>query len=199
MFSCSLEMSIYIPTIGPQVAIAGSVNEPGIFELKGETNISGALEQAGGLTALATTERVVLERIENRERRRVDEFTLDATGLQRMLQDGDLLKISPISPKFENAVMIRGNVAFPGRFPWHEGMRVSDLIPTHETLITNDHWNQQNHLADARHTDLMTDIAETNSEINWDYAAIERLDERDSEHSSDSLQSWQCHRQPGVF
>ena len=170
---------IYIPTIGPQVAIAGSVNEPGIFELKGETNISGALKDAGGLTALATTERVLLERIENRERRRVDEFALDATGLQRTLKDGDLLKIFPISSKFENAVIIRGNVAFPGRFPWHEGMRVSDLIPTRETLVTNDHWNQQNHLADERHTDLMTDIAETNSEINWDYAAIERLDEHD--------------------
>jgi protein involved in polysaccharide export with SLBB domain len=170
---------IFIPTIGPQVAIAGSVNEPGIFELKGETNISGALEEAGGLTALATTERVLLERIENRERRRVDQFTLNAAGLQRMLKDGDLLKISPISSKFDNAVMIRGNVASPGRFPWYEGMRVSDLIPTREALITNEHWNQQNHLADERHTDMMTDIVQTNSEINWDYAAIERLDEHD--------------------
>jgi len=170
---------IYIPTIGPQVAIVGSVNEPGIFELKGDTNISSALEEAGGLTNLATTGRVLLERIENRKKRRVDEFALDATGLQRMLKDGDLLKISPISSQFENAVMIRGNVAAPGRFPWHEGMRVSDLISSREVLITNDHWNQQNHLADERHTDMMTDIAQTNAEINWDYAVIERLDERD--------------------
>ena len=58
---------IYIPAIGPQVAIAGSVNEPGIFELKGDTNISAALEEAGGLTNLATTERALLERIENRK------------------------------------------------------------------------------------------------------------------------------------
>lgn len=170
---------IYIPTIGPQVAIVGRVNEPGIFELKGDTNISAALEEAGGLTNLATTERVLLERIENRKKRRVEEFALDATGLQRMLKDGDLLKIFPISSQFENAVMIRGNVVSPGRFPWHDGMRVSDLIPSREVLVTNDHWNQQNHLADERHTDMMTDIAQTNAEINWDYAAIERLDEHD--------------------
>jgi protein involved in polysaccharide export with SLBB domain len=170
---------IYIPTIGPQMAIVGRVNEPGIFELKGDTNISAALEEAGGLTNLATTERVLLERIENRKKRRVEEFALDATGLQRMLKDGDLLKIFPISSQFENAVMIRGNVASPGRFPWHDGMRVSDLIPSREVLVTNDHWNQQNHLADERHTDMMTDIAQTNAEINWDYAAIERLDEHD--------------------
>ena len=170
---------VYIPTIGAQVAIAGSVNEPGIFELKGETNISSALEEAGGLTVLATTERILLERIENRQRRRVDEFALDATGLQRKLKDGDLLKISPISSQFENAVMIRGNVASPGRFPWHEGMRVSDLIPSRAVLVTNDHWNLQNHLADERHTDMMTDIDLTSAEINWSYAAIERLDEAD--------------------
>jgi protein involved in polysaccharide export with SLBB domain len=170
---------IYIPTIGPQVAIVGNVNEPGIFELKGDTSITAALECAGGLTNLATIESVLLERIENRKERRVDQFSLDTTGLQRMLRDGDLLKISPISSQFENAVMIRGNVAAPGRFPWHEGMRVSDLIPSREVLLTREHWNLQNHLADERHTDMMTDIDETNAEINWDYAAIERLDEHD--------------------
>ena len=35
---------IYIPPAGPQVAIMGSVNEPGIYELKGETTIAAALE-----------------------------------------------------------------------------------------------------------------------------------------------------------
>jgi polysaccharide export outer membrane protein len=170
---------IYIPAVGPQVAIVGNVNEPGIFELKGETTIASAVEGAGGLTNLAATARVLLERIEDRKLRRVDEFALDVRGLQRMLRDGDLLRISPISPQFENAVTIRGNVASPGRFPWHEGMRVSDLVPSREFLLTSDHWNQQNHLADERHTDMMTDIALSNAEINWGYAAIERLDKKD--------------------
>jgi polysaccharide biosynthesis/export protein len=170
---------IYIPPVGPQVAIVDNVNEPGVYELNGETSIASALESAGGLTSLAGVDRVLLERIEDHRRRRVDEFALDAAGLQRMLKDGDLLKISSISPKFENAVMIRGNVATRGRFPWHDGMRVSDLIPSRDVLVTNDHWNQQNHLADERHSDMMTDIALTNAEINWDYAVIERLDEHD--------------------
>jgi polysaccharide export outer membrane protein len=170
---------IFIPTIGPQVAIVGSVNEPGIFELKSETSVSLALEEAGGLTNLATTERVILETIDDRSKHHVDEFRLNASGLQRILNDGDVLKISPISSEFDNAVTIRGNVASPGRFPWHEGMRVSDLIPSREVLVTNDHWNQQNHLSDERHTDMMTDIVQTNAEIDWDYAAIERLDDRD--------------------
>jgi protein involved in polysaccharide export with SLBB domain len=138
---------IYIPPIGPQVAIVDNVNDPGIFELKGDTTIAEALSNAGGLTSLARVDRAILERIENHTRRRVDEFPLDASGLQRTLMDGDLLRIGLISPRFENSVTLRGNVARPGRFLWHEGMRISDVIPSRNVLITRRHWNQQNSLA----------------------------------------------------
>ena len=135
---------IYIPPIGAQIAISGNVNEPGIYELKGETTVAAALEGAGGLTSLAGAERILLERIENHSRRRVEEFPLDASGFARLLHDGDLLRIFPLSPKFENAVTLRGNVAQPGRYVWKEGMRVSDLIPSRDFLITRDFWNRQN-------------------------------------------------------
>jgi polysaccharide biosynthesis/export protein len=82
----------------------------------------------------------------------VEEFPLDATGLARLLQDGDLLRIYPLSPKFENAVTLRGNVAQPGRYVWKEGMKVSDLIPSRDFLITRDFWNRQNQPA-PRDTD----------------------------------------------
>ena len=170
---------IYIPPAGPEVALMGSVNEPGIYELKGATTIAEALKDAGGLTNLAQADRALLEQIEAHRRRRVDDFPLDAPGLERELKDGDLLRIFPISPQFENAVMLRGNVAQPGRFPWHEGMRISDLIPSRNFLITREYWNQQNHLAGNAHVDMMADLAENSAEINWDHASIERLDEQD--------------------
>ena len=44
---------------------------------------------------------------------------------------------------------LRGNVAQPGRFPWHDGMRVSDLIPSRDALITRSYWYQQSHLAES--------------------------------------------------
>jgi protein involved in polysaccharide export with SLBB domain len=140
---------IYIPPAGPQVAILGSVNEPGIYELKGETTIATALSDAGGLTNLAEVDRVLLEKIENHRRRGADDFPLDASGLERKLKDGDMLRIFPISPQFENAVMLRGNVSQPGQFPWHEGMRVSDLIPSRDFLITRSYWYQEGHLTDS--------------------------------------------------
>ncbi len=140
---------IYIPTVGPQVALMGSVNEPGIYELRGETRIASALTDAGGLTNLAEVDRVLLEQIENHRRRRADDFPLDVSGLQRKLNDGDLLRIFPISPEFENTVTLRGNVTNPGRFPWHDGMRVSDLIPSRDALITRSYWYQESHLAES--------------------------------------------------
>lgn len=141
---------IYIPPVGSQIAVTGSVNEPGIYELNGETTVTAALEGAGGLTSLAGAKRALLERIDNRSTRRVEEFQLDAQGLQRQLVDGDLLRIYPISPKFENSVTLRGSVAQPGRYAWREGMRISDLIPSRDFLITRDFWNEQNELVPSR-------------------------------------------------
>ena len=137
---------IYFPSIGAQVAISGDMNVPGIYELKGETTVGAALAGAGGITSLADAERVVLERIENHSSRQVEEFALDTTGQGHLLRDGDLLRVFPLSPKFENAVTLRGNVAQPGLYAWKEGMRISDLIPSRGFLITRDYWNQQNHL-----------------------------------------------------
>ena len=137
---------IYIPPVGAQIAVSGDINQPGIYELKGATTVGAALGDAGGMTSLADTERVVLERVDNHSSRRVEEFALDASGLQRPLKDGDLLRIYPVSPKFENAVTLRGNVAQPGLYPWKAGMRISDLIPSRRFLITRAYWNRQNHL-----------------------------------------------------
>jgi polysaccharide biosynthesis/export protein len=137
---------IFIPHVGAQVAITGDVNEPGIYELRGETTITAALEGAGGLTSVAGVQRVSLERIENHTSRLVEEFPLNESGLKRPLKDGDLLRIFPLSSKFENAVTLRGNVAQPGRYVWKDGMRVSDLIPSRDFLMTRDFWNKQNHL-----------------------------------------------------
>jgi protein involved in polysaccharide export with SLBB domain len=178
---------IFIPPIGPQIAVSGDVNQPGIYELKGETTVGAALADAGGMTSLADAERAVLERIESHTSREVEEFPLNASEQARLLKDGDLLRVFPLSPKFANAVTLRGNVAQPGLYPWKEGMHLSDLIPSRAFLVTRDYWNRQNHLVptsfqhqfDASHTDARTEVSLNSAEISWDYALIERLDARD--------------------
>ena len=136
---------IFIPTVGPQVALVGSVNNPGIYELRGETRIEQLLEMAGGRTSVAAGSTVRLERIFEHRARTILDVDL-ATAPQTSLENGDVVSITSIVDRFKDAVTLRGNVANPGRYVWHLGMRVSDLLPNKEALITRDYWRRHNEL-----------------------------------------------------
>lgn len=138
---------IFVPPVGRLVALAGSVNLPGIYELKDHDTLSDVLKYAGGFTTTAAGQKAFFDRIDDRQVRRTAEFELSAGGLKTELQDGDIVRILHISPRFDNAVTLRGNVAVPGRYPWRQAMRVKDLIPSREALITQEFWKKQNKLA----------------------------------------------------
>ena len=144
---------IYIPPSGPSTAIAGSVNMPAIYELREGTTLGSAVEMAGGLATTADGQKVVVERIDNHKTRRVEEFPLDGQGLERVLKDGDVVRIFSLSPRFQNAVTLRGNVAHPGRTEWHSGMRLKDVIPNQDALVTRDYWRATNWVANAGERD----------------------------------------------
>src|SRR5262249_38510621 len=96
--------------------------------------------------------------------------------------DGDVLNFTPISPRFADAVTLRGNVALPGRYPWHQGMRVGDLIPNREFLITREYWNQQNLVnlqAGEGSKAALNDVARNAPELTWDYAVVQRISNQD--------------------
>jgi protein involved in polysaccharide export with SLBB domain len=68
------------------------------------------------------------------------EVAYDAGGLATPLIDGDLVRVYSILPQYRKTVILRGNIANPGRFAWHPGMRVSELIPDRDSLVTRDYW-----------------------------------------------------------
>ena len=175
---------IYVMPVGPQVAIAGQVNVPAIYELKAETQLAEVLRFAAGLSTTAFGGKVLIEHIQDRRQRSVEEVPLDAAGLAHPLKDGDVVNITSVSPRFENSVTLRGNVATPGRYPWHAAMRVSDLIPNREFLITREYWQQQNAIAlraeeNARVSGAQNDVRRNAPDINWDYAVIQRMSSED--------------------
>jgi protein involved in polysaccharide export with SLBB domain len=162
--------------------VSGSVNNAAIFELKGPTNVGKLLDLAGGLTTTAQTRRATLERIDERKTRSVDQFPLDYDGLKRTIQDGDLVSVLAILPRFENAVTLRGNVAEPLRYPWREGLRIRDLIPEKDALITPNYYRRQNlavRFETVTQGQLSENVRKLSDEINWDYAVIERLNKDD--------------------
>ncbi|TAK86062.1 MAG: sugar transporter [Betaproteobacteria bacterium] len=135
---------IYFPPIGPLAAVSGSVNHPAIFELKGQATLDNVLGYAGGLSTTAQSRQITIERIDDRKARVVEQFDYAPSAAQRPVKDGDVISVLSILPKFENTVTLRGNVATPLRYPFRPGMRIRDLIPDKETLITPEYYRRQN-------------------------------------------------------
>jgi protein involved in polysaccharide export with SLBB domain len=136
---------IFIPPAGPQVAVSGSVTTPAIYELRDEKSFNQVIALAGGLTSVASESRARVERIFHHAQRSVIDVDLASTN-NAPVQDGDIVTVSSIVDRFQNAVTLRGNVVNPGRYVWQPGMKISDLIPDREALITRDYYRRQTQL-----------------------------------------------------
>ncbi|VAX34628.1 polysaccharide export protein [hydrothermal vent metagenome] len=119
---------IFIQPVGPLVAIAGSVNNPAIYELKGKTTIMQLIDMAGGLNDVAFKGRVQIERIIDNSRQTVFESDLqDIRDKDIAVQAGDLVKIFQVV-KDERIVRLAGAVQREGDYGFSPVMTVRDLI-----------------------------------------------------------------------
>ncbi|MGH9559861.1 MAG: polysaccharide biosynthesis/export family protein, partial [Terracidiphilus sp.] len=131
---------IYIPPVGTEAAVLGSVRNPGIYELLPQESLGDLINEARGVTAVAADARVSIERIDEHHDRQTMEVAYDVPGLKIVLAEGDVVRLYSIVPKYAKTVTLRGNLANPGRFAWHQGMRVSELIPDKDSLLTRNYW-----------------------------------------------------------
>ncbi len=135
---------------GARVALTGAIDTAAIFELKGrEEPLRELLRYAGGASVLSNPQRAQLERIDpqrGRAARYVEELALDAAGLGKPMRDGDVLTLLAISPQVANAVTLKGHVAQPLRYAYKPGMRIRDLIPDKEALVSPDFYRRKNQL-----------------------------------------------------
>jgi protein involved in polysaccharide export with SLBB domain len=198
---------VFIPPAGARVAVAGSVESAAIYEIQAHCTLREVLSDAGGLSSVAAGQHAVLERIDDRVALVSENVPLRGPGLETTVQDGDIVSVLNLVPRFIKTVALKGNVADPVRLPWHEGMRVSDLIPEKRALLTRGYWTEHNRLnagsadfieevvnrgrdvtfasafaddrgSKARKFNQKNDFQPPAPEINWSYAAIERLDEQ---------------------
>ena len=138
---------ILIPPAGRRVAMVGSIEHPAIYELKDGSTLGDVIRLSDGLSPVAAAKQAVLERVKDKAELEVERIQLSPSGLATKIQNGDVIRLLPLVQRFENAVTLRGNVADAGRFPWHAGMRLSDLIPDKQSLLTREYWKERNHLA----------------------------------------------------
>jgi len=155
--------AIFIPVSGPRVSIYGQVKRPAIYELTGGERVGQLLELAGGTTAEAYLDRIMLDRISPEDERRVIDLDLgknsDSTD-DLELADGDILTIFSVYEMKKNIVSITGMVKHPGQFERSDSTTLRTIIEQGELLPHDVYYDRANLF--RRYTDRRIDIIPIN-------------------------------------
>ncbi|QBC43138.1 SLBB domain-containing protein [Iodobacter fluviatilis] len=133
---------VYVPPVGGQAAISGSVKVPAIYEVKAGENLQDLISWAGGAGNFALDGKVSIERVVAQKSRKVESVEL-AKAAGFVVRGGDVVQLYALSQKIDDMVSLRGNVAQSVRMPWFEGMKVSDLITSKDMLIAPRFWENK--------------------------------------------------------
>ena len=136
--------SIMVPTVGPQVTVAGMVRRPAIYELRHEQTLDQALDLAGGVPVTGELGKIKVERIEAHERKEMLSVTVpkesDVKSAEEAfkrfhVQDGDVITVASILPYSNRTVYLQGHVFRPGKYPYKDGAKLTDLIASFDDLL----------------------------------------------------------------
>lgn len=133
--------TLLVPPLGPQVTVTGMVRRPAIYELSGEKSVADVLELAGGILPAAALRHVEVQRLDAHEKRTMLSLDLspDSPTAPQLstfkVQDGDEIHIFPIAQYNEDAVYLQGHVLRPGRYSYHSGMKLSDLVSGYQDIL----------------------------------------------------------------
>lgn len=124
---------IHVGPIGPQVAIAGAVGRPAVYEIKAKESVKELLSMAGGLSSAADS---TLLRILEIDRRDLGFREIPIADGNRLLKAGDvylavnLAVVDPPSFKRNLRVRIAGEVMKPGEYLLPPGAELDQAIST---------------------------------------------------------------------
>lgn len=130
---------IYIPEVGPLVALTGNVKKPGIFEMKGATSVADILALAGGVDSSADQKQILIEKNISNQYQTVAELTADKATIANRLASipvlpTDILRVFspaavPVQVQIQNEyVRVAGEVRQSGVFPIKKGETLRELI-----------------------------------------------------------------------
>lgn len=130
---------IYIPEVGPLVALTGNVKTPAIFELKGPASLADLLNWAGGVDSAADKKQIIVEKTVNNNYQTIAELVADSTTIRSRLasipvQPTDVVRVfSPgavaVQAQLQNEyVRVSGEVKQSGVFQIRRGETLRDLM-----------------------------------------------------------------------
>lgn len=126
---------VFVPPIGKTASIAGQVVRPAIYELKRERTVHDLIRLAGGLLPTAYKGMSLIERIAPAGGRSMVKLSLSSPKPVTIVRNGDLLKVFSVTDYENNPVYLLGHVKRPGKYAWHKGMRLKDILPSPDMLL----------------------------------------------------------------
>lgn len=136
--------TVLVPPLGPQVTIEGMVRRPAIYEQRGEKSLADVISLSGGLLPTAALGHIEVQRTIAHQKQtmislQVPSSDTPSDASQQLasfkVQDGDKIRIFPIAPYNQDAVYLEGHVIRPGKYSFHPGMRVTDLVASYKDLL----------------------------------------------------------------
>lgn len=117
---------IFMPPVGPLVAVSGYVKSPGIYEFKGRITLQDTIEMAGGKSDLAFLGRVRIDRVTDDGRIVAIESPIEGSDSME-IRPGDVISIfEAVSDR--KVVRLSGAVERDGAYAIGKELTVSRLI-----------------------------------------------------------------------
>lgn len=92
---------LFIPPKGPEVAIAGSVKRPAVYEMKDRNDLESLIALAGGVVAQTEALRIRVHRIDGNQRKIIYDIHAQEIGSKNsaplFLLSGDIVRVAPFA------------------------------------------------------------------------------------------------------
>jgi polysaccharide export outer membrane protein len=130
---------IYIPEVGPLVALAGNVKTPAIFELKGATSLLDLVNWGGGVDSSAEQKQIIVEKTVNNTYQTIAELLADKQTMNNRLaaipvQSTDVIRVfapsaAAVPAQLQNEyVRVSGEVKKSGVVQIRKGETLRELM-----------------------------------------------------------------------
>lgn len=130
---------IYIPEVGPLVALTGNLKQPAIFEMKGQTSLADVVRWAGGFDSSAEDKTIVVEKSVDNDYRTLAELPANRESLtgrlaQIPVHPTDILRVFapgavPVQIQAQREyVRVAGEIEHSGVYELRKGETLRELI-----------------------------------------------------------------------
>jgi polysaccharide biosynthesis/export protein len=127
---------VFIASVGKTVTVDGEVRRPAIYELAKHESFADVIAMAGGLLPSAYPKSTIVERYNENNLRSIININLsDKKQTTGQVSAGDYIRVMETAETFDQSITIIGAATRPGNYQWHQGEKITDLLPKVSTHL----------------------------------------------------------------